>query len=168
VSYYFFNRLAFIRNNGNSGAFPSITKAEMDLLAAEGYLRAGNISAAASRIDATRVGRGQLPALSGVITSANDPVPGGQTCVPRVPAPPAYTSTKCGDIWEAMKWEKRMETAYTGYGQWYFDSRGWGDLVQDTATEMPVPNVELAARQKPFYSLGAGSGSRAAKGTYGF
>ena len=168
VSYYFFNRLAYIRNNSNTGAFPAITKAEMDLLAAEGYLRAGNISAAASRIDVTRVARGQLPALSGVITGAGDPVPGGSSCVPRVPAAPAYTSTKGADIWEAMKWEKRMETAFTGFGQWFFDSRGWGDLAENTAIELPVPNVELAARRNSFYSLGGGSKSSAAKGTYGF
>lgn len=168
VSYYFFNRLQYIRAAGNTGAFPSITKAEMDLLAAEGYLRTGNIAAAAAKIDVTRAGRGQLPALFGAITSASDPVPGGTNCVPRVPIGPTYTSTACGSILEAIKWEKRMETAYTGFGQWYFDARGWGDLVQGTATEFPVPYQELAARQLPFYSLGGGGKSSAAKGTYGF
>ena len=168
VSYYFFNRLQYIRSNGNNGAFPAIAKAEMDLLAAEGYLRANNVAAAATKIDVTRVGRGQLPRLAGAIITAAEQVPGGASCVPRVPAPPTFATTTCGTIWEAMKWEKRMETAYTGYGQWYFDSRGWGDLVQGTALEFPVPYQELAARQKPFYSLGGGLGSSAGKGTYGF
>lgn len=168
VSYYFFNRLQYIRSNGNNGVFPAIAIAEMDLLAAEGYLRAGNIAAASAKIDITRVARGQLPALSGVITSAGQPVPGGVNCVPRVPTPPAYTSTVCGNIWEAMKWEKRMETAFTGYGQWFFDGRGWGDLVENTALEFPVPFQELAARQRPNYSLGGGLRSSAARGTYGF
>jgi hypothetical protein len=167
VSYYFFNRLQYVRSNGNNGAFPSITKAEVDLLAAEGYLRTGDIAAAAAKIDVTRVGRGQLPALAGVIASATQPVPGGTNCVPRVPVN-ANGPTVCGTIWEAMKWEKRMETAFTGYGQWYFDSRGWGDLVQNTAIEFPVPYQELASRQKPFYSLGGGLRSSAARGTYGF
>lgn len=167
VSYYFFNRLQYIRSNANNGAFPAITKAEMDLLASEGYLRSGNLAAAAGKIDVTRVGRGQLPALTGVITSATQPVPGSANCVPRVPVG-ANGPTACGTIWEAMKWEKRMETAFSGYGQWYFDSRGWGDLVQNTAIEFPVPYQELASRQKPFYSLGGGLRSSAAKGTYGF
>ena len=67
-----------------------------------------------------------------------------------------------------MKWEKRMETVYTGYAQWFFDGRGWGDLVQGTAFEFPVPYPELAARSRPYYGLGGGLGSSAARGTYGF
>jgi len=168
VSFYVFNRLQYLRNTGNSGVYPSMMKAEMDLLAAEGYLRAGNVAAAAAKIDITRVARGQLPALTGVITSATAPVPGGNACVPRVPAPPAFTGTSCGTILEALKWEKRMETAFTGYGQWFFDSRGWGDLPENTALEFPVPYQELAARLKPYYSLGGGLKSSASRGTYGY
>ena len=40
---------------------------------------------------------------------------------------------------EAMKWEKRMELAYNYMGAWFFDSRGWGDLVKDTPLHYPVP-----------------------------
>ena len=61
-----------------------------------------------------------------------------------------------------------METANTSYGRWWIDSRGWGDLVEGTATEYPVPNQEIDARQLPFYPLGGGGKSSAAKGTYGF
>ena len=62
-----------------------------------------------------------------------------------------------------------METAYVNWGAWYFDSRGWGDLAEGTATEFPVPFQELDVRQKPLYSLGGvGGNSAAAKGTYGF
>ena len=168
VSYYAFNRLQYIRAAGNTGAFPALTRAELNLLAAEGHLRAGNVAAAAAKIDLTRVGRAQLPALTGAVSTPDDRVPGGATCVPRVPAPPAFTSTTCGTVWEALKWEKRMETAFTGYGQWYFDSRGWGDLVEATALEFPVPYQELDARQKPYYSLGGGLRSSAPKGTYGY
>jgi hypothetical protein len=86
-----------------------------------------------------------------------------------VPVGPNYTSTACGDILEAMKWEKRMETAYTTYGAWYLDSRGWGDLPVGTPLSWPVPFQELDARQRPIYDLG-GSGGQAAAGpsTYGF
>jgi hypothetical protein len=45
----------------------------------------------------------------------------------------------------------RMETAFTGYGQWYIDSRGWGDLVMGTPLEWPVPYQELFARGSPSY-----------------
>lgn len=134
------------------GAFPVLTKAEIDLLAAEGYIRQSNWVQAMAKINTSRTAAG-LPALAG-ITSLNDPVPGGNGCVPRVPQGPSFTSTACGNIWEAMKWEKRMETAYTGYGNWFFDSRGWGDLAQGTALHWPVPNTEMDTRRQDFYNLG--------------
>jgi hypothetical protein len=114
------------------------------------------------------VGRGKFPALAGVITSLTQPVPGEANCVPRVPAPPAFTTTVCGNIWEAMKWEKRMETAIINYAGWYIDSRGWGDLVEGTALEFPVPYQELSARHKAYYTYGGGLRSSAPRGTYGF
>ena len=168
ASQYDFFRLKYIRNASNQGLFPEFMKAENDLLAAEGYIRTGNIAAAAAKIDLTRVARGQLPALTGVVTTAVQLVPGGNGCVPRVPLGPNFTSSACGTIMEAMKWEKRMETAYTGFGAWFFDGRGWGDLVQNSPLEYPVPFAELDAIQKPYYGLGGGGTSSAAKGTYGF
>ena len=63
-----------------------------------------------------------------------------------------------------MKWEKRVETSFTSYGQWFIDARGWGDLVVGTPLEWPVPYQELFARLKRSYTTTA----RAAKGTYGF
>lgn len=167
-SYYQHQRLKYIRIAGNEGDFPDMYKAEMDLLAAEGYIRNGDIAEAAQLIDITRVGNGGLPALSGVITAGDQPVPGGGDCVPRVPAPPAFASATCGDIWEAMKYEKRIETAYSSFGRWWIDGRGWGDLITNTPTEFPVPFQEMSARQKPSYNVGGGGISSAARGTYGF
>jgi hypothetical protein len=169
VSWYQWVRNEFIRTAPlMTGPYPEITKAEMNLLAAEGYYRTGNLAVAASRIDITRVGRGGLPAVSGVVTTTTQPVPGGASCVPRVPQGPAFTTTACGTLFEALKWEKRMETAWTGFAQWFFDSRGWGDLPENSAYEFPVPYQEMQARGKVPYSLGGGLGSSAPKGTYGF
>jgi hypothetical protein len=70
---------------------------------------------------------------------------------------------------EALKYEYRVETYFTGYGQWFQAERGWGDLVELTALEFPVPYQEMQVRVRPFYNLGgAGGKSAAAKGTYGF
>lgn len=150
------------------GDLPFFTVAENDMFAAEGHIRKGNIAAAAALIDKTRVTAG-LPALSGVVTTATEPVPGGANCVPRIPVGPTFTTTACGNIFEAMKWEKRMETAYTTYGAWYFDGRGWNDLPIGTALEFPVPNQEADARLIAIYNLGGIGGPRASLGsTYGY
>ena len=150
------------------GPKPYITRAENDMLAAEGYIRTNNIAAAAALIDRTRVPNG-LPALTGVVTTATQPVPGGSECVPRVPVGPTFTTTACGNILEAMKWEKRMETAYTSYGAWFFDARGWGDLPEGTPIQWPVPVQELNARRLDTYNIG-GVGREGGSGpsTYGF
>ena len=151
-----------IRANGGNGPYVLYAQAENDMLAAEGYLRTGNVAAAIPLINKTRT-RANLPAipLTALIT---DQVPGGNSCVPRVPQPPNYNTTACGTIFEAMKWEKRVETNMIGYAQWFIDSRGWGDLVVGTPLEWPVPYQELFARGKASYTTSA----RAARGTYGF
>ena len=133
------------------GPWPTMTKTEMDMLIAEGQLRAGpqqNTANAIALINLTRTTSG-LPALTGTGT-----VPGGNACVPRVPSGANGSTIICGDAWEAMKYEKRMETAMTGYGQWFIDSRGWGDLPEGTALHWPVPWQEMDARLKTLYNLG--------------
>lgn len=151
------------RANSSTGNNPIMTRAEMDMLAAEALIRKGNIAEAAVLIDKYRVPNG-LPALSGVVTTADQPVPGGNACVPKVPQAPNFTTVACGNIMEAMKWEKRMETSFNGFVSWYLDSRGWGDLAEDTPLEWPVPYQEMDARGQPFYN----SQTAAARGTYGF
>jgi hypothetical protein len=166
VSFYDYFRYRYIKTNSNTGPFPEFLKAENDLLAAEGYTRTGKISEAAAKIDLSRVANGGLPALSGVVTSATQPVPGGTNCVPQVPTPSGTVA--CGNILEAMKYEKRIENTYASFGRFWIDGRGWGDLPEGTPLEFPVPYQEMQTRQKPYYLLGPGFGSAAAKGTYGF
>src|SRR5262249_59366326 len=125
-----------------------MTRGEMRLLTAEGYLRAGNIAAALVRIDSSRVTNGGLPSLvTAGIGDTLTALPGGVSCVPRVPdaaaAAGAYKASRCGRLWDALKWEYRLETMYTGYGMWYYAGRGWGDLPQGTALYWPVPYQEM-------------------------
>jgi hypothetical protein len=201
-SLYSFRRFGAIDVGAGTGPWIDIPKTEIDMLAAEGYIRKGDFASAAALIDVSRV-RAGLPPLSGVVNSASTPVPGAtyvatlrisdnptnpakkdtvqtgwevktvipgaKNCVPQVPVAPTFKTTACGNIMEAMKYEKRLETALTGYGSWYIDARGWGDLPEGTATQWPVPYQEMDSRQKPFYNLGGiGGNSGAAKGTYGF
>jgi hypothetical protein len=62
--------------------------------------------------------------VAGVVTSASQPIPGGANCVPRVPQPPTFTTTACGTILEALKYEKRIELAFLPLGAWFF-RRPW-------------------------------------------
>jgi hypothetical protein len=153
-----------IRASGGNGPYPALTVAENDMLAAEGYIRTNRVDQAVPLINTYRT-RAGLPAIPAT-TDVNTQVPGGNACVPRVPQPPSFTTTACGNVYEAMKWEKRLETSFTGYAQWYIDSRGWGDLAQGTVLEWPVPWQELYARQN--LALYTTDQNRAAKGTYGF
>lgn len=168
ISRYFFSRYGYLSRTGGLKDYPDFLKSELDLLAAEGYIRTNRLSDAAAKIDLSRVSRGGLPALSGFITGSSQAVPGGTQCVPQVPQPPAFTTTACGTILEAMKYEKRIEMAYHALGSWYFDARGWGDLLENTPLEYPVPVLELDARNMPHYNLGGGGPSSARRGTYGF
>jgi hypothetical protein len=170
ISMYDFYRTRSFFLAGRIGNYPIMTRAEMRLLAAEGYIRMGNIAAAVARIDSSRTTKGGLPglALAGIADTLT-PIPGGVSCVPRVPDPAAsFKASKCGNLWDALKWEYRMETAYTGYGMWYFAGRGWGDLPEGTALYWPVPYQEMDARREVFYAAGGVGGTGAApRGNYG-
>jgi hypothetical protein len=171
VSMYDFWRSRQFRQALRIGPYPMITAAEIRLLAAEGYLRAtpANFTQAINLINVSRRAKGVLDSIPNSIADTVTRIPGGSHCVPRIPAPP-YTApytTICGNVWDALKWEYRMETAYTGYGNWYFPARGWGDLPQNTATQWPVPYQEMDARRSPFYGFGGGGPSSAAPGNYG-
>ena len=149
-----------VRAAGGNGPIVAFSKAENDLLRAEGLIITGHTDQAVPLINLTRTASG-LPAIP-VTTNKNAIVPGGSACVPRVPQPPNFTTTACGTVFEALKWEKRVETSFTGYAQWFIDSRGWGDLTRGTTLEWPVPWQEIfSARQHTIYTTStvAGAGS---------
>jgi hypothetical protein len=110
-----------------------------------------------------------LDSIPNSIADTLTPIPGGAHCVPRIPdGTAAYKASKCGNVWDALKWEYRMETMYTGYGMWYFAGRGWGDLPQGTALYWPVPYQEMDTRRQVFYSSGGVGGTGSApNGNYG-
>jgi hypothetical protein len=56
-----------------------------------------------------------------------------------------------------------METAFTHWGAWWIDGRGWGDLPSNTPMQYPVPYQELDTRLKLLYTYSTG----AAAGRYG-
>jgi hypothetical protein len=44
-----------------------------------------------------------------------------------------------------------MESAWTGYMEWFRHHRRWGDMIEGTPLEWPVPYQEMQARRLPFY-----------------
>lgn len=180
-------QLAGDAGSARNGKTLFFTKAELDLLEAEGQFRLGNYTRVAELVNKTRtrgmearstadtnkVARGGgLPAISVVPT---DLVPGGNACVPKVPVGPNYNTVACGNMWEALKYEKRIETAYTHYVPWYLDGRGWGDLPKDVPIFWAVPYQDLQARGRTLdqlYGAGLGTGnapnSVAGPSTYGW
>ena len=149
-SMYDFYRFQSFYNANREGRIPTFTRAELNGLIAEGAIRTGQWALATQYIDSSRVKAG-LPSVAG-IANLTTAVPGGNACVPRVPQGPAFTSSACGNLMEAMKWEKRMETAYTHWGAWWTDGRGWGDLPAGSPLEYPTPYNELDTRLLPIYS----------------
>lgn len=156
-SEYVDNRFAAYYAQSNTGLpIPFIKKSEMDLIKAEALIQLDRADEALPLINATRVGNGGLPAAT--LAGA----PGGNACVPQLP------TGECGDLMETLKWEKRLENWMTVYGGWFFDSRGWGDLAENTYLHYPVPARELEVRGLPLYTFGGGGEGSAPVGTYGY
>ena len=169
-SNYDFFRFRPTRDANFIGTWILMTRHEVRLLRAEALIRLGRVSEAVPLINQTRTANGlpEIPATNDVNTQvpggvAGAPVIGSQACTPRVPV--SATATACGNVLEAMKYEKRMETAFTGYSQWFIDSRGWGDLVAGTPIEWPVPIQEMNSRGKTAYN---GTRRQASPSTYFF
>ncbi len=156
-----------------NGLLPYFLKAELDLLEAEGHLNKNNFAAAAALINKTRTLAG-LPAITAF--DGSSPVPGGNACVPKVPVGPSFNTIACGNMYEAMKYEKRIETQHTSFATWLLDGRGWGDIAEGTGVCWATPYEDLQARSKPgevheIYSAGGfatGNICTAVKGTYGW
>lgn len=111
--------------------------AEMDFLVAEAEFRAGGagLAAAATIINNYGVTNGALPAVSGTDS----------------------------DLFDWLKYNKRIETYALASGLAYYDDRGWGDLVTGTAIHFPVPAKELEVSVLDVYTFGGDQGSAAPK-----
>lgn len=170
VRFYTWNVIG--SGTARNGPVTYMTKAEIDMLQAEGLYRKGDRAGAAALVNVTRVKNG-LPAITNFTETAV--VPGGNACVPKVPLAPSFNTVGCGTLWDALKYEKRIETAYTHYSAWFLDGRGWGELPKDTPLFWAVPYQELQTRGYSLSSLyGAGPGvgnapnSTAAVSVYGW
>jgi hypothetical protein len=170
-SFYDHVRFTSYRQGAQIGKWVWMSRTEVDMLQAEGLMRLNRDAEAVPLINRTRVANA-LPPFAATATAADrapaQPGGGATSCVPRTPTGAGGT-LECGTLFEAMKWEKRMETLFTGYSQWYFDSRGWNDLPAGSPLMYPVPYQEMDARYLTSYNGVAGNPIWQAVGnTYGF
>ena len=153
-SYYDHVRFTSYRQGASIGKWLWMSRTESDMLQAEGLIRLNRAAEAVPLINRTREANALPPFPAGSDATTRAPAqPGGSatSCVPRTPTGPGG-SLECGTLFEAMKWEKRMETLFTGWSQWFFDSRGWNDLPVGSPLMYPVPYQEMDARYLPFYN----------------
>ena len=159
--YHFSNyidwRWRYIREADFVTEWPDMTGWELEFIAAEANYRLDNKDAAMAHVNQSRA-RGDLPPF----TDANGVAPGGDRCVPQMP------DGSCGDLWEALKYEKRIELFHYGFATEYFDDRGWGGLVQWTWEQVPVPGAELELLLMEVYTFGGPGGQSSAGGAAGF
>jgi hypothetical protein len=129
--------------------YPWVSAAGLRLLKAEGRYHKGDRAGAAELINVTRTANG---------LNATDAAGTNTSCVPKLP------DGSCGDLFEMLKWEKRIETVGQGLfgAPWYFDGRGWEDLYEGTQLEFPVPCRESQVLILDCYTFGGVGGPRAA------
>jgi hypothetical protein len=66
----------------------------------------------------------------------------------------------CGDLWDALMYEKRIDLFPLDAAATFFDQRGWGKLLRGTPLHFPVHGRELETLGLPIYTFGGtGPGS---------
>jgi hypothetical protein len=148
-SHYYYKRDG-VANTWTTGPQPDLTVTEMRLLKAEALIRLGRAAEAVPLINVTRVANGELPPVT--IDGPPD-LPG---CVPR------KLNGACGSLWDALRYEKRIEGLGNNGVVAFFDARGWQTLPANTFVHLPVPGRELAVLQRPLYSYGGPGGGSSA------
>lgn len=142
---------------------------ELNLIRAEARYRAGDYPGAAALVNLSRTVAG-LPNAPGDNTSL---VPAGvsaNSCVPKVPQGPGFNTVGCGTLWDALIYEKVIETMFMSYNSVYLDSRGLGLLPEGTPLYWATPFQEIQARGLPtsaIYGAGTGAGNAAGSAAVG-
>lgn len=148
-SHYYFLRYG-TGTSWQTGPQPAMLVSEMDLLKAEALIRLGRAAEAVPLINKTRIANGQLPPVT------VDGPPDEPGCVPR------KLTGQCGSLWDALRYEKRMEGLGVSGVIAYFDARGWQTLPENSILQLPVPGSELATLRMANYTFGGPGGESSA------
>jgi hypothetical protein len=131
------------------GSYPDFVEAEVDFIRAEAWYRLGQYDKVREVVNKYRA-NGDLPPFTGM---ENPDTP--DMCIPQ------NADGTCGNLWEALKYEKRIENYHYGSASEFMDDRGWGDLESGTWLELPVPGEELLLLLMEIYTFGGNAGNAA-------
>ena len=151
-SHYYFHRYGTVSasTSWESGPQAEMLRSEMDLLKAEALIRLNRASEAIPLINKTRVANGMLPPVD-----INGP-PDTNGCVPQ------KLNGACGSLWDALRYEKKLEGLGVSGVIAFFDARGWGELPENTPYHFPVPGRELENFEMANYTFGGPGGQASA------
>jgi hypothetical protein len=151
---YRFSHYAYFRygtgTTWQTGSLPALLVSEMDLIKAEGLIRLNRAAEAVPLINKTRVANGELPPVT------IDGPPNTPGCVPR------KLNGNCGSLWDALRYEKRIEIAGVNGVVAFLDARGWQALAENSIIHLPIPGRELAVLQMANYTFGGPGGQGSA------
>lgn len=153
-TFYFYHRLGR-GNTWETGPQLVLTVTEKNLLRAEALIRLGRAPEAVPLINLSRVANGELEPVT------VDGPPNVAGCVPRK-IRPGPMQGQCGSLWDALRYEKRIEGAGIDQTTAFLDARGWQSLPIGTPLQFPVPALELQLREQPIYSYGGVGGPMSA------
>ena len=132
-------------DSGSRAFVPAMSREEMKFIRAEALARLGRGTEAAALINPTRV------AANLTAVTASGPL-AGRECVPK------RDDGSCGDLLDAIQYEKRIELFPYLPDIAFYDARGWGKLVRGTPVQFPVTGRELLTIGLEFYTFGGVGG----------
>jgi hypothetical protein len=158
---------AFVSNTGH---YTIMSADENRLLRAEAMLRLNRVAEAVALINVSRTRGVRIgTASSGNIASNLPPIPTTTSAATLVPTT-AYTvagrtyqscvprshkdSTQCGNVWDALIWERKMEMMGQDPVRWLIDARSLGLLDEGTPIQWPIPGRYLVGLEIPVYTYG--------------
>ena len=160
--YGWHRRLNYQGANHLRGHFVKASADENRLYRAEALLRRGRVAEAVPLINVTRT-REQSVGTTVYATNLPplDPVTGAVplvdgACVPR------RTNFDCGDVWDALMYERDIELMGIEPTRAWMDRRGFGQLRTGVWTELPIPARYLTSLLLPTYTFGGIGGESSA------
>ncbi len=137
-----------LNNFHSTGLIATMTPDEMKYLRAEALFRLNRRPEVIALLNPTRTASG-LPAVT------VDGPPAGRACVPK------RDDGTCGDLFDALQYEKRIDLYPTEAIIAFADARGWGKLLPGTPIHFPVHGRELELYRFPYYTIGGGGAGSA-------